>query len=209
MRLDFRRMAALGATVLLALAAPAHAQQAASAPASGVQESTDPAKAAAIEKAAAALKNRPPQPAVGLVRAKTADGHDLLSGGVTQADRVTMHSERQRYGLWVATVAKPSGAYLADVDLRITRVAGKAVVLERKMEGPWLLVALPEGQYDVVGTFREPGTDKPQTLTQRISVPKSGQRQAVLRFDSKAAVDTDAQRVFKGNPFGNPTPTTN
>lgn len=191
--------------LLLTLTAAVQAQTAASG-AGGVLESTDPAKAAAIEKAAAELKNRPPQPAVGLVRAKTPGGDDFLSGGVTLGDRMTMHAERQRYGLWVATVAKPSGAYLADVELRISRVKTKAVVLERRMDGPWLLVALPEGQYEVSGTFREPGADKAQTLSTVVNVPKSGQRQAVLRFTSQAAVDTDAQRPFKGNPFGNPTP---
>lgn len=201
--MQLRQLASLA--LLWALTAAAQAQMAASS-ASGVLESTDPAKAAAIEKAAAELKSRPPQPAVGLVRAKTPDGDDFVSGGVTLGDRITMHAERQRYGLWVATVAKPSGAYLADVDLRISRVKPKAVVLERRMEGPWLLVALPAGQYEVSGTFREPGADKAQTLSTVVNVPKSGQRQAVLRFASQATVDTEAQRPFKGNPFGNPTP---
>ena len=118
-----------------------------------------------------------------------------------------MHADLQRYGLWVATVAKPSGAYLADVDLRITRIKPKAVVLERRMEGPWLMVALPEGQYEVSGTRSSSQTPtKVQTLTTRVNIPKAGQRQAVLRFDSKASVDTDADRPFKGNPFGSPTP---
>lgn len=192
----------LAAVVTLCLPIAAFAQ--ASASASGVQESTDPAKAAAVEKAAAELKKRPPQPPVALVRAKTDSGDALLSGGVTLGDRMTMHAERQNYGLWVATVAKPSGAYLADVDLRIVRLGSRALVLERKMEGPWLMVALPEGAYEVSGRFRETGAEKAQSIVVRVNVPKKGQRQAVLRFESKASVDTEAQRPFQGNPFGSP-----
>ena len=65
--------------------------------ATDVRESTDPAKAAAVERNAAALRARPPQPPVGLVRAKTGTGEDLLSGGITVSERVTMHGERERY----------------------------------------------------------------------------------------------------------------
>jgi hypothetical protein len=169
-----------------------------------VKESTDPARADAIERHAAALKARPPQPAAGLVRARTAGGFDLLSGGMTVDDRVTMHAERERYGLWVATVAKPSGAYLADAGLRIVQLKDNAVVLERKMEGPWLMVALPEGKYEINATFMADGAEKAQAITMRASVPKKGQRQAVLRFDSPAAVAPEAQSPFKGNPFGAP-----
>jgi hypothetical protein len=171
---------------------------------SGVQESTDPARAAAIEKAAAALKLRPPQPSVDIVRGKTEAGDNFLSGGVSQDHRNAMQAERQDYSLWVATVAKPSGAYLVDVDLRIVDVASKAVVLQRKMEGPWLMLALPAGAYDVIASFREQSSDPPQTLTRRVSVPKKGQRQAVLRFSSAATVDAEAPRPSQNNPFASP-----
>lgn len=194
----------LAAAALAALALAARAQVPASAAASGVQESTDPAKAAAVERAAAELKRKPPPAPVVIVRTTTADGYALLSGGITREDRVAMHAERQRYSLWVATVAKPSGAYLADVDLRITRLPAKTPVLERKMEGPWLLLALPAGSYEVSGSYSEAGADKPQTLHTRVQIAAKGQRQAVLRFDSKATVDSDAQSPFQGNPFGNP-----
>jgi hypothetical protein len=192
----------LAGVMLLGLALAAQAQTAAT----GIQESTDPAKAAAVERAAAALQSRPPQPEVGLVRAKTAGGHEILSGGVTVSDRITMHAELERYSLWVATVAKPSGAYLLDADLRIVDLKSKTVVLERKMEGPWIFLALPEWPYEVSATFRDAGAEKAQTLSTRVSIPKKGQRQAVLRFDATASVDPDMQGPLRGNPFGMPAP---
>jgi hypothetical protein len=169
-----------------------------------VKGNAGPASATDIEQRAAKLKARPPQPAVGIVRTRTAGGLDLLSGGITIGDRAAMRAESAGYGLWVATVAKPSGAYLADVDLRIVEFKGRATVLERKMEGPWLFVALPEGLYEVSATFSADGADKPQTITTRVTVPKTGQRQAVLRFDSNANVNPEMQTPLKGNPFGGP-----
>jgi len=188
--------------LLLGMVVAAQAQTGAG----SVQESTDPAKAAAVEKAASDLKRRSPQPVVELVRTKTVDGYELLSGGVTLEDRITMHAERGRYSLWVATVAKPSGAYVVDANLRIINLKTKRVALERRMEGPWLFVALPEGRYDVSATFREADAEKEQTLAIRVNIQKKGQRQAVLRFDSKADVDPGMQSPFKGNPFGAPPP---
>lgn len=64
-----------------------------------------------------------------------------------------MQAQRDRYSLWVITAAKGSGAYLADVNVRITD-AGKKQVLEHAMAGPWLLVDLPPGRYEVEASFR-------------------------------------------------------
>lgn len=176
----------------------------------GVRESTDPARAAAVEKAARDLQARAARDAaagkapvaVGVVRGATASGLDYLSGGITVGDRVGMHAERAKYSLWVATVAKPSGAYLTDAQLRIVDLKSKVVVVERTMDGPWFMVALPPGRYEVAATLQADGADKPQTLATKVGIPRSGQRQAVLRFDSTAEVSDEMQSPLKGNPFG-------
>ena len=193
-----------------AFALGAHAQGTPGTPAmpedaSGIKESNDPAKAAAVEQAARELQERAqahPETSAHIVRSQTGDGHAFVSGGVTVEDRLAMSAERAQYNLWVATVAKPSGAYLANAKLRIVNVRDKSVVLERTMDGPWLLATLPAGNYDVSATFRADGTDKDQVLSERASVGKSGQRQVVLRFASSAQVSPDMVSAFKGNPFG-------
>jgi hypothetical protein len=190
------------AALIFAATPTAQAQTAAP---GGVQESTDPARAAAIEKAAAELKARPAQPSVGLVRATTPAGHTMLCGGNTAGDRASMNAERQDFSLWVATVAKPSGAYLSDVDLRISDLKTKAVVLDRRMEGPWLMIALPPGYYEVSATLAEASADAAQKMVTRVNVPARGQRQAVLRFTSQATVDPEMQDAVR-NPFGGPAP---
>jgi hypothetical protein len=183
---------------LCAIAAPAQAAS------SGVRESADPARAASVERAAAELKRRPAQTAVGVVHDKTALGYAMLGGGISPEDRVQMHAQRSQYSLWVVTVAKPSGAYLADVQLRIVDSKSKAVVLDRTMQGPWLLLKLPPAPYDLTATFRATAGSAPQTLTSHVNVSAKGLRQAVLRFDSTATVGPEMQGPFNGDPFGAP-----
>lgn len=192
-------------------ASAASAADAASAPASAaVRESTDPRRAAAVLKEARAIGDRNASvakaggapPVAGLVRGKAEDGSAFLSGGVTIDDRKTMRAERAGYNLWVATVAKRSGAYLGDVRLAITRAGEKAPLLARTMDGPWLLAALPPGRYEIVATLPGDAATKDQTLKSQVQLAKTGQRQAVMRFDSAAEVSPDGSDPFKGNPFG-------
>ena len=215
----FSLFAAFGAALLplsvsaqpASAAAPASAASAAAVPASAaVLETTDPKRAAEVLKEARAIGDRNarvakfggPPPSAVLVRAKTGDGTAFLSGGVTVDDRKTMHAERADYSLWVATVAKRSGAYLSDVRLRITRAGDKQPALERTMDGPWLLAALPPGRYDIVATMPAEGADPEQTLKMQVQLAKGGQRQAVLRFDSSSQLSPDGSDPFEGNPFG-------
>jgi len=138
------------------------------------------------------------------VRDKTAEGHAFVSGGVSIEDRQAMHAEQKKYTLWVATVARPSGAYLADAKLKIIDSKGGGTLVERTMEGPWYMVALPPGRYKVQATFRADGSKTDQTLSQTINVSQGAVRQVVLRFDSKATVSPEMRSPFEGNPFGVP-----
>jgi hypothetical protein len=178
----------------------------------GVTESTDPARAAAVERAAREIQQRAAQRAASgqaatsaaIVQGTTDNGVEFLSGGITVEDRVTMHAQRQRYSLWIATVAKPSGAYLSDARLKILRLPARTVVVERTMDGPWFMAALAAGRYEVVVSYKADGAEATQTLMQRVGVTARAQRQAVFRFDSTAEVSPDMQSPFKGNPFGGP-----
>lgn len=177
-----------------------------------VKESTDPARVAAVERAAREIKDRLAREADSgkaptsafVVHGQTEGGLAYLSGGVTVDDRTTMYAERASYSLWVATVAVGSGAYLSDVHLRIVNLNGKKLVLEQTMDGPWFFAALPSGRYEISATVPPDGPDAAQTLTTRVDIAPRGQRQAVLRFASSAKVSTEVESPFKGNPFGQP-----
>ena len=172
-----------------------------------VKESTDPAKAAAVEREARDIQTRAathPQGSADIVRGQTEGGIAFMSGGNSVDHRVTMHAERERYNVWVATVAKPSGAYLAEARLSIVNLKDKTMALQRTMEGPWLLASLAPGGYEVSATYRPAGSGRDETLTQRINIAKSGQRQVVMRFVSSAQVSSEMDSPFKGNPFAEP-----
>lgn len=191
----------LSASCLLALlltAAGAHAQV------TGISESTDPARIAAVEARARAIQARDharTPTTSGPMHGTTHSGWPYLSGGVATGGRHAMMAERNRFNLWVATVAKPSGAYLAGVALRIEDSKDASKVLDTRMSGPWLMVELPPGRYDVSGTYRAGRDAQPQTLTTQVDVAAGAHRQAILRFDSPAEV---GPRASGGDPFAAP-----
>jgi hypothetical protein len=192
-------------TLLMAagFALNAHAQLAPDA----VKESTDPAKAEAVEREAREIRTRAatqPQGSADIVRGQADGGIAFMSGGNSVEHRMAMHAERGRYGLWVATVAKPSGAYLAEARLSIVNLKDKTVALQRTMEGPWLLASLAPGRYEVSATYRAEGSSRDETLTERVDIAKSGQRQVIMRFASPAQVSSEMDSPFKGNPFAKP-----
>lgn len=201
-----RRLFALVAAVGLAGLAGAQTRP------SGVTESTDPARAAAVERTVREIQERAARQAASghaaasaaIVQGATDAGFAFLSGGITVEDRVAMHARRQDYSLWIATVARPSGAYLSDARLRIARSGDRTPVVERTMDGPWFMVALPAGRYEIDVSYKADGADVVQTLTQRVGLADRGQRQAVFRFASSAEVSDEMQSPFKGNPFGQP-----
>ena len=127
------------------------------------------------------------------LRAKTDDGYAYLSGGVTVSDRRTMREERNDYTLWVATVAKPSGAFLSDAQLSISKAGAKQPLFERIMDGPWLMLALPPGRYEVKAVLPGEGAQPDRVAREVVNIGKQGLRQAVLRFASTVEVAPDGQ----------------
>jgi hypothetical protein len=59
-----------------------------------------------------------------------------------------MESEKGKYSLWIITAARTSGAHLADVNVTIVNAKGEQV-FERRLEGPWLMIDLPLGRYEI------------------------------------------------------------
>jgi hypothetical protein len=128
-------------------------------------------------------------------RGKTADGMDYATGGVTVADLTEMAQERSRYDLWVTAAAKGSGAFLSDVQLKITD-AKNEVVLDTLMVGPWLFVDLEPGHYTIDARFKD------QSLQRKVSVGRGQQQQqAILYFDSDAQVSPDWKSPFAKSPY--------
>ena len=106
---------------------------------------------------------------------RTAQGEPFLSGGIGAEERDALKVQREFFNVRILTAAKGSGAYLSDVQTRITDSAGRAV-LDTVMEGPWLYVKLLSGQYGVQVLYRG------QTQQQNLSMGLKDQRSLNFYF---------------------------
>lgn len=100
---------------------------------------------------------------------KTTSGVPFVSGGIGADERAEMTAALPDYNLKIATAAKKSGAYLANVAAQVRDSKGN-VVVDSVLEGPWFLTRLPAGTYEVRLTFRD------QTQIKKIAVPTQGKR---------------------------------
>jgi hypothetical protein len=119
--------------------------------------------------------------AMAMTTGQTARGGPFVSGGIGESEIVALDAQRDRYSLWVITAAKVSGAYLADVRVRITDEK-KAVVLEHTMAGPWMLVDLPLGRFSVEASYGG------QSFTRATTIHAGDRHQMVFHFDVAADV---------------------
>jgi hypothetical protein len=154
---------------------------------------------------ALALAALPPA-ALALQRGQLDNGAAYASGGIGQEEIKTLHAERGRYSLWVATLAKGTGAYLSDARLHVSSLDGKGLEFDQVMDGPWFFAALPPGRYKVVASWVPEGMAAAagQTLQQQVTIRPGDHRQVVFRFAVAADVAPDHDPLFGGNPFGGP-----
>ena len=125
------------------------------------------------------------------VRGTANSGVAFVSGGASDEELASLRTERGQYSFWLTTAARGSGAYLADVVVRITNASGKAV-LEHTMAGPWLYAALPAGRYTVAATVAQGrgGVPETQRMTAQIG-SRGGLQQATLYFDTGDQTEAD------------------
>jgi hypothetical protein len=128
-------------------------------------------------------------------RGKTEGGIAYAMGGVTISDLQDLERHRDRFSLWITTAAKKTGAYLADVQVRITRADGN-LVFNAPIPGPWLFIDLPPGRYRIEAAHR----GRPQTRSTQIHA--GDRHQLLFYFDDPADVSPEWEKPFKDNPYG-------
>jgi hypothetical protein len=133
--------------------------------------------------------------AFALTRSTSAQGRPLVSGGVSYEELQALHARRDDYSFWVVTAAKRSGAYLADVRLKIVD-SDKRTVFEGLLDGPWLFIDLTLGRYSIEATFNG------QTQRTVTNVHPGDHHQAFFYFDVPDEVSPEWQSPFERNPFG-------
>ncbi len=119
------------------------------------------------------------QPAQSLfaISPQTSYGITYASGGIGDDERSEMQQMKNGYTL-LLRVATKSGHYLGDIDVVFRRANGE-IVFESRLDGPWLLVNLPNGSYDMSVTSE--GT----TQRKKIRIGKGTYREVVMYWNAK------------------------
>jgi hypothetical protein len=116
-----------------------------------------------------------------MTRGQSAQGWKFLEGGVGATETEGMESERANYSLWIMTAARTSGAHLADAQVTIVNDKGEGV-FERRLDGPWLMIDLPLGRYEVRARTGE------QAQSRITTIHPGDHHQIVFHFDVEGGV---------------------
>ena len=128
---------------------------------------------------------------------RTAAGVPFASGGVSSGELSALHRERENYSLWVVTAAAKSGAFLADVRVRVRDGEGR-LVFDDRMAGPWLFIDLPLGRYEVEAQLD--GNVQRHVTT----VHRGDHHQMFFYFDTGDEVSPDRPDAGLANPYDGP-----
>lgn len=126
-------------------------------------------------------------PAFGTETGTTPQGWSYVSGGVGSDELQALHARREQFSLWVVTAARPSGAYLADVQAMVSD-AGHQVVFDHRLAGPWLFINLAPGRYEIEASH------KGETQTKTTTIHPGDHHQMLFYFNVAADVLPPAQR---------------
>lgn len=137
----------------------------------------------------------------GAERGVTDRGIAYVSGGVAEVEEDELIAQRKDYSLWLTTASKGSGAFLADVRVRIVDAHTRQMVLEHTLDGPWLFAKLPPGQYQVQATYREFADSPEQTLRRTTTIKAGSRRQMLLYFDTSDRVKREVDGPPKASPY--------
>lgn len=80
---------------------------------------------------------------------QTQNGVMFLSGGVGLDERAAMQHLQHQFTLWLSFEKEGITGHDSDTEVTIKDAKG-TIVLETQTEGPWLMVKLPPGRYQVM-----------------------------------------------------------
>jgi hypothetical protein len=133
----------------------------------------------------------------------TADplsGVRVQSGGVTVEQFSQLNQRADDYTLKLVWAAQGSGAYLADVDVSISSLPTRHVVVQHRTEGPLMLVDLPPGRYVVAGHYDAVRPGSANSVERTVVVPRQGTRQVVMYFNTADEVSADSPAPLRSAP---------
>lgn len=128
---------------------------------------------------------------------RTASGRPFATGGVSMDERQALHARRGDYDLWVVTAVSKSGAYLANVRLRVRDAQGRTE-FDGPLDGPWLFIDLAPGRHELEAVHAG------QTQRRTTTIRSGERRQVFFYFDTGDEVGAERVGPASGNPFDGP-----
>jgi len=125
--------------------------------------------------------------AAAMTDGRTTQDRPFVSGGVSQGELADLRTKQPFFSLSLLTAARGSGAHLAGVRVRIVDGQGKPV-LETEMDGPYLLVDLLPGKYQLEAV------NEGETQKRSLTLREGNAQRVVLYFKSDADVSPDLKR---------------
>lgn len=110
-------------------------------------------------------------------------GVAFITGGVGLDEREEIARWESSFNVKIVTATQAGGAFIASVHVDIHR--GQELVFDRTMDGPWMLLRLPPGQY--VLTANADGRLRRANL----AVPAAGRTSLVLRWEDREPTGAD------------------
>ncbi len=107
-----------------------------------------------------------------------------VTGGIGSTEREELQQQAGQYNLWLRTAANKSGAYLADIKVIVRDDKSKVVLLTTTLDGPWLLLNLPEARYEIEAHYHDRVKRTDQVVKKTTDIKKGSQRQMMMYFEA-------------------------
>jgi len=122
-----------------------------------------------------------------MTEGRTTQDRPFVTGGITPDEIADLRTKQPFFNLSLLTAARGSGAYLAVVHVRILDHQG-TLVIDTELDGPYLLVDLTPGSYQLEAVYRE------ETQKRALTMQEGKSQRLVLYFKSEAEVSPDLKK---------------
>lgn len=140
-------------------------------------------------------------PAFALQRGTSPSGVAYVSGGVGEDEQTLLHGQRRDYSFWLTTAVRKTGAHLSGVLVRIREAETGLLVLEHRMDGPWLFAKLPLGRYEIEATRQDLALGRIEVQRGSTTIHPNDRHQMLLYFETGEAIGEREPGSKPPNPY--------
>lgn len=133
-------------------------------------------------------------------------GVAYVSGGVGHDEQQALQARRADHSFWLTTAVRRTGAHLSGVLVRIREADSGLLVLDHRMDGPWLFAKLPVGRYEIEATLQDLRLGRIEVQRGTTTIHPGDRHQLLLYFDTGEAIGEREPGSVPPNPYGGEKP---